>query len=122
MPSSKKIANRTLVETVLLPAALVVLGYVILRATDGAWWGVVVWVLLAPVSYFVVQLVLLGGKRAPTVGSATRMRVVSSAGRQPSQSSASVADKPAHERWADQRDVSAGVEILRRGRRYDRRR
>jgi len=115
---SKKIDKSTFLEIVLLPALLVLIGYLILWAVDGSWWGVAIWVLASPVIYFAIDYLLLGGNRKrPT--SRRRARVVTSPGRH----SGPVVRPPAApaSSWNDQQDVSAGSEILRRGRRYDRR-
>ncbi|MEW6269876.1 MAG: hypothetical protein AB1689_11340 [Thermodesulfobacteriota bacterium] len=119
--SSRKVDKSTLVEIVLLPAALLLLGYVILWSVDGTWWGVALWVVLAPVVYFAAQFLLLGRGRAAPSGS-KRARVVAAPGRNTAgPGRGEGASKPAQARWTDQQDVSAGAEILRRGRRYDRR-
>jgi hypothetical protein len=117
--SSWKIDKSTLLEIVLLPAALVLLGYAILWAVDGSWWGIAIWILTAPIVYFTADFLLLG-RRRPSDATRRRARVVTSPGRHsPTSVRTPPAAAPPH--WSDQQDVSAGAEILRRGRRYDHR-
>lgn len=101
----------------MVPAVLVLAGFAILRLVDGAWWGVILWIFVAPLLYLAIDMLMFGKRRGAEGADAQRKRRVI----------ASRAERPPEPRrrepdWSHEEDVSAGAEILRRGRRYDHRR
>ena len=95
-------------------------GYLILRMVDGKWWGVILWVIIAPVLYLLIDHLFLGRARRVAEGNPKRRRAVVPAKGSTPIAESRVTAPPAD--WNSARDVSTGGEILRRGRRYDRRR
>ena len=102
----------------MVPAVLVIVGFVILRWLDGQWWGVMLWVLAAPIVYLAVDF-LFFGRLHKDLDAKRRRRIV------PSKAEPLPHPGPgrrAAPEWKSARETSTGGEILRRGRRYDRRR
>jgi len=117
--SRTKMSARTWYEIVVLPAVLVLAGYLILRAVDGHWSGVLLWVVAAPVVYLVIDFAFFGRSRGGEEADAQRRRILErpKAVAMPEPRRAATPSD-----WSSAQDVSTGSEILRRGRRYDQRR
>jgi hypothetical protein len=95
---------------------LVLAGFAILRLVDGVWWGVVLWILVAPLLYVAVDFLFFGKRRNAEGADAQRKRRVVASRAVP------LPDPRRRDpEWTHDEDVSTGSEILRRGRRYDRR-
>jgi len=103
---------------VVVPTMLVLVGFLILRWADGQW-GIFLWILVSPPIYLLADMLVSGE---------VRRAMTSKAKRPPSAVSGEPVvrrepvKKPPPSDWASARTVSTGAEILRRGRRYDRRR
>lgn len=104
-------------EFIVLPAVLVVAGTVILRLTDGVWWGIMLWVMASPLVYLLVDFVFFGQKRLREGSDAKRPRSLVRPKVDPLPD-----PRTTQPDWSAAEDVSTGAEILRRGRRYDQRR
>jgi hypothetical protein len=102
-----------------MPAVLVLTGFVILRLSDGHWGGIALWILLSPLLYVLADALIFG--HAERSLGATLKRPRSAVSSKPEQRRDAATAQPAGD-WGSAQDVSAGAEILRRGRRYDRRR
>ena len=105
-------------ELVVVPAILVIVGFVILRSLDGQWWGVLLWVLVSPLVYLGLDFLFFGRSRNVDSADANRRRYVVPTRAEPSARAAG----RARPEWKAEQETSTGAEILRRGRRYDRRR
>lgn len=115
-----KITKRALYELVAVPVALAALGLLLLRASDGAWWGVACWVVAAPLVYLLIDVFVFARRDAASARRAGRVTTAASTAAR-GKGSPPRAGKPHVERWSGVGKRSAGAEILRRGRRYDRR-
>lgn len=117
--SLKKSSAVNWYEIAVLPAVLVLVGYLILRSLDGQWWGVLLWVIVSPVVYLVIDFLFFGRSRNVEGANAKRQRILVRPKPTP-MSGPRQAATPSD--WSSAQDVSTGSEILRRGRRYDKRR
>lgn len=104
-------------ELVVVPAVLVIVGFLILRWLDGQWWGVMLWVLASPVVYLALDFLFFGRLQKDLDAKRRRQVVPSKAQALPPAGPGRTAPE-----WKSARETSTGAEILRRGRRYDRRR
>jgi hypothetical protein len=98
---------------------LVLAGFAILRWIDGQWWAVLLWVVVAPVVYLALDFFSFGrSRRGAATGGRRRQPVVDA------KAGPATAARPgrAVPEWQSARPTSTGGEILRRGRRYDKRR
>lgn len=111
--------GRKVYGLVLLPVLLGLGGYLILSWVDGQWWGVVLWVVSAPLLYLAIDFWLLREADVEAASARRKHRIVVEPRKRPAAPrSATPASPPG---WDSARRKSAGGEILSRGRRYDRR-
>jgi hypothetical protein len=115
----RKVSQGTTCQLVVVPALLVLVGYLVLRLSGGAWWGIGLWILTAPLVYLLVDMVTAGEVRR-VIDGGTKGQRPAAPGKRGARRDAPPPPPP--HRWESARTVSRGVEILRRGRRYDRRR
>lgn len=98
-----------------------IVGFGILRWLDGQWWGVLLWVLVSPIVYLVLDFLVFSRTRAGDgIDARRRRRVV--AGKAESAANVAPPERAAPPEWKSARETSIGGEILERGRRYDQRR
>ncbi len=112
-----KLTKRSLYELVVVPLVLAALGYLLLLASDGAFWGVALWIVAAPVVYLLIDVFVF----APLDPANARRRRRPTAVARPERSGKPRDAEPRPDSWSNVRRTSVGGEILRRGRRYDRR-
>lgn len=112
-----KLTKRSLYELVVVPLVLAVLGYLLLLAADGSFWGVALWVVAAPLVYLLIDVFVFAQLDPANVRKRGRPTAVG----RPTRPGKPREAEPRPDSWSDVRRTSTGGEILRRGRRYDRR-